>query len=131
MKLSEWLQSENISQRAFAARVGASPAAVTRWVSGARKPRFDQATRIAAVTSGAVTAADFGIDNKPLPRGSTALRGWMRTADVDVAMAATLFGVDGSTVRKWLRGERTPHGDAMAKINGLAGMALGREDFRA
>jgi len=60
MKIAEWLEAENLTNIAFAERVGVSESAVSKWRRGKRLPRDPRVIgRIADVTGGAVTANDI------------------------------------------------------------------------
>ncbi|WP_442907408.1 helix-turn-helix domain-containing protein [Kaistia sp. MMO-174] len=62
MKLAAYLLTHRLTNDAFGAKVGASPAAVRKWRYGERIPRPEQMSRIAAATGGEVTAADFYVE---------------------------------------------------------------------
>lgn len=64
MKLDEYLAKTGISQPAFAADIGCTQAAVSRYVSRRRIPRPRLMARIEKVTNGAVTANDFFADER-------------------------------------------------------------------
>lgn len=60
MHLGAWLSKQNMTREAFGQLVGGKAhSTVTRWVHGVRLPRRDDMARIAVVTNGEVTAADF------------------------------------------------------------------------
>ena len=59
MKLGTYLSENGITHADFAARIGTSQAAVTRYVLEQRTPRPDVISRIMSITSGEVTANDF------------------------------------------------------------------------
>jgi len=59
MKLLSYLRETNLKQADFASRVGVTEAAVSRWCNGKGRPSWDVLARIASVSGGAVTAADF------------------------------------------------------------------------
>lgn len=59
MKLGDFLSEKTLSQAEFAALIGATQAAVSRYVAGSRMPRRNHLTRIREATAGAVTANDF------------------------------------------------------------------------
>jgi transcriptional regulator with XRE-family HTH domain len=65
MKLLSYLREANLKQADFAGRVGVTEAAVSRWCNGKGRPSWDVLARIASVTGGAVTAADFMPDAAP------------------------------------------------------------------
>lgn len=57
--LGDYLKDKNITQEAFAARVGTTQETVSKWVNGGRMPRRSHLAKIVAETAGAVTANDF------------------------------------------------------------------------
>lgn len=59
MKLSDFLSEHQISQADFANRIGATQAAVSRYLDGKRMPRRYHLARIKEATGGSVTADDF------------------------------------------------------------------------
>lgn len=59
MKLSAWISKKKLTHAAFGAMIGATQAAVSRYVSGQRVPRPRVMARIVEVTKGQVTANDF------------------------------------------------------------------------
>lgn len=59
MKLASYLLQEEISDSAFAERIGVSRQALWRYKSGDRRPEWDVLERIAHETSGQVTPNDF------------------------------------------------------------------------
>lgn len=59
MTLAEYLARHNISQADFAAQIGATQAAVSRYASGARMPKAAHMASIRSATHGTVTADDF------------------------------------------------------------------------
>lgn len=63
MTLANWLKSQALNQGAFAAKIGATQTAVSRYCSGKRIPPRHIMRRIVEVTDGAVTPNDFyGVD---------------------------------------------------------------------
>lgn len=71
MQLSEWLKLRNITAAEFAGRIGVSPMAVSRYLSGQRRPDWDIVLpKIVKETGGAVTANDFL--SPPVPQQSVA-----------------------------------------------------------
>lgn len=60
MKLAEYLDLHGIKRRDFARRIGVSNGWVTSLCDGTGWPSRDVAEKIAAETSGDVTADDFG-----------------------------------------------------------------------
>lgn len=73
MQLVEYIKSSGATIPEFAESVGATPAAVYKWISGERRPRDFR--KIVSVTGGLVTANDFygheerGIDFDKLEQG--------------------------------------------------------------
>lgn len=59
MTLTAYLREHGLTHADFAARIGATQAAVTRYANGARKPSLDKIIAIERVTSGSVRAIDF------------------------------------------------------------------------
>ena len=60
MTLTEYLETENLSPAAFAARLeDASEGAVRKWMTGERMPKRPQMIEIYRVTNGLVTPNDF------------------------------------------------------------------------
>lgn len=59
MKLSLWLERENISAAAFAGRIGVSRQSLHRYCTGERRPEWATIPKIISETGGAVTADDF------------------------------------------------------------------------
>lgn len=59
MKLAEYLKNTNQTVTAFAAKLGVTQSAVTKWALGKTFPRKNALDRIAALTAGQVTANDF------------------------------------------------------------------------
>lgn len=59
MRLADYLSTNEISDAAFASRIGVSRQALHRYRRGERMPRPDQLHRIREATDGAVTADDF------------------------------------------------------------------------
>lgn len=59
MKLADFLSATGMTHAAFAARIGVSQAAVSRYAAGLRVPGPEQMARIAAATGSTVTANDF------------------------------------------------------------------------
>lgn len=59
MTLAQYLDQHEIKAEQFAALIGTSQAAVSRYMTGARHPRPDVMRRIIAATDGMVTANDF------------------------------------------------------------------------
>lgn len=60
MKLAAWLNENGVKRRDFAQRIGVSNGWVTCLCDGTGWPSREIAEKIAAETSGAVTADDFG-----------------------------------------------------------------------
>lgn len=59
MRLGTWLEQRKITHDDFAAIIGTSRAAVSRYVSGERVPAKKVMPHIVQATGGAVTANDF------------------------------------------------------------------------
>ncbi|GLK69210.1 helix-turn-helix domain-containing protein [Hansschlegelia plantiphila] len=59
MTLSGYLAKTGLSHSAFAALIGTSQAAVSRYVLGKRTPRPEHMARITEATGGQVTPNDF------------------------------------------------------------------------
>lgn len=66
MKLSDYLTSNAISRREFAATVGITEAALCRYISGIRTPRPQIVRAIMTASGGVVTPNDF-IQLEPAP----------------------------------------------------------------
>jgi len=65
MRLTDYLRQHELTHTEFAAMIGATQAAVTRYVNGRRKPSLDKLILIERVTAGAVRALDFANDPAP------------------------------------------------------------------
>ncbi len=59
MDLGEYLRQNEMTQEAFAQRVGTDQASVSRWISGKRFPTRSAIVAIKRATRGMVTANDF------------------------------------------------------------------------
>lgn len=59
MKLSEFLETKELTPQAFAGLLPVSGEAVRLWLNGDRTPRPAQMQRIMEITEGAVTPNDF------------------------------------------------------------------------
>ncbi len=59
MTLTEYLSTNNLTQAAFAERVGVSAEAVNQWVKGKRFPRPESIMDIERETAGQVRVADW------------------------------------------------------------------------
>lgn len=57
--LGRWLLERDVTQTQFAKYVGASPAAVCRWINGSRTPNLRDAIQIRRLTGGAVSLDDW------------------------------------------------------------------------
>jgi len=68
MKISDWLEAQEISDSDLAERIGVSRQALYRYKAGHRTPRPSIIHRIREATNGAVTADDF----LPDPKGEVA-----------------------------------------------------------
>jgi transcriptional regulator with XRE-family HTH domain len=60
MRLSSFLSERGMTRAEFAAEVGVHPVTVSKWCSGAMRPRWNFIDAIQRITGGAVTATDFG-----------------------------------------------------------------------
>jgi len=60
MKLAAYLQENNLTPSAFAARIGSPASTVTRLLRGERSPGINLLMKIKVATHGAVTPDDFG-----------------------------------------------------------------------
>lgn len=70
MRLTDYLREHKLTHTGFAAKIGATQAAVTRYVNGRRKPSLDKLLIIERVTGGAVQARDFA--DEPIAGNDTA-----------------------------------------------------------
>jgi putative transcriptional regulator len=59
MNLASYLKIKNVGRREFAALIGVSEVAVTRYLKGDRVPRQKHLMRIVEATNGEVTPNDF------------------------------------------------------------------------
>jgi DNA-binding transcriptional regulator YdaS (Cro superfamily) len=59
MQLSEWLKSNGIKRKVFAARIGVSPQTITGWCEGSFWIAKDKAQKIFDETGGQVTPTDL------------------------------------------------------------------------
>ena len=59
MQLREYLNTSGLKVSALAATLGVAETTVYRWMSGRRRPSFDQMRAVCAVSLGAVTPNDF------------------------------------------------------------------------
>lgn len=59
MKLQTYIEKASITQEQFAASLGVTQAAVSRWIQGKKLPRPEAMKRISEITSGEVTPNDF------------------------------------------------------------------------
>lgn len=59
MTLQDYLAEHRLTQAGFATRVGATQAAISRWVNGSRLPAWPHLVRINQATDGRVTPNDF------------------------------------------------------------------------
>jgi DNA-binding transcriptional regulator YdaS (Cro superfamily) len=59
MTLTEYLSTNNLTQSAFAERIGVSSEAVNQWVKGKRFPRPESIMDIERETGGKVRVADW------------------------------------------------------------------------
>ena len=65
MKLGEWLKQEEITQAAFAERIGSGQGHVSDLVHGKVRPRLESIARIQTATNNAVTAQDWMDATRP------------------------------------------------------------------
>lgn len=59
MKLAKYLETKNLTQTAFAAKVGVTQVAMNRYVRGERTPSVEIIAAIHKATKGAVTLNDW------------------------------------------------------------------------
>lgn len=59
MKLGNYLAEQQLTQTAFAERIDTTPANVSRWIDGTRRPSGRMLMRIMLETDKAVTFDDF------------------------------------------------------------------------
>ena len=59
MKLKTYIETEELTEAAFARKIGVSQVAVNRYCAGHRLPGRSVMQKIAAETNGAVTPNDF------------------------------------------------------------------------
>ena len=59
MKLSDWMQAENLSDRDVAEKIGSTPQSVQLYRTGKRVPLPDKMLAISMTTRGEVRANDF------------------------------------------------------------------------
>ncbi|KIU33269.1 hypothetical protein SR39_13580 [Methylobacterium radiotolerans] len=59
MRLTDYLRQQKLTHSEFAALIGATQAAVTRYANGRRMPSLGKLIRIERATGGAVRAIDF------------------------------------------------------------------------
>lgn len=67
MQLRAYLESTGESRETFARRIGIAPAALYRYLAGARIPRQDVMRRIVEATAGAVQPNDFFACDRQAP----------------------------------------------------------------
>ncbi len=67
MKLTDWLESQNLTASAFADQLGVSVSTVTRCMNGQRRPEWQTLDAIYKATGGQVTPNDFLSDDTALP----------------------------------------------------------------
>ncbi len=67
MKLTDWLESQNLTASAFADQLGVSVSTVTRCMNGQRRPEWQTLDAIYKATGGQVTPNDFLSDDMALP----------------------------------------------------------------
>src|SRR5690606_26131874 len=66
MKLTDWLESQNLTASAFADQLGVSVSTVTRCMNGQRRPEWQTLDAIYKATGGQVTPNDFLSDEAAL-----------------------------------------------------------------
>jgi DNA-binding transcriptional regulator YdaS (Cro superfamily) len=59
MKLKDYIEKNGVKKIDFAAKIGASPSALTCWMNGSRTPRPEFMRAIWCETKGKVTPNDF------------------------------------------------------------------------
>ena len=59
MKLREYLDTSGLKVSALAATLGVAETTVYRWMSGRRRPSFEQMRAVCAVSLGVVTPNDW------------------------------------------------------------------------
>ncbi len=59
MILDAWLQQAGMTEQALATKVGVTQSAIHKYRRGQRRPNYERAQQISAVTGGAVTIADL------------------------------------------------------------------------
>lgn len=67
MTITEFIAETELTDAAFAARIGVSRQALHRYKTGERRPEWGVIERIVAATNGAVTANDF-LPSADVPR---------------------------------------------------------------
>lgn len=72
MKLSEWLETQNLSDAEFGRRIGKTHSTVLRLKRGEIRPSMDTVEVIRSETNGAVTGDDFLPPFTPRPSGPDA-----------------------------------------------------------
>lgn len=114
MKLSGYLQAQGLTLQAFGHRVGVSHTTILRWSTGKAAPRGRaMLKRIAEMTGGQVTAADFFPEAVPLRPGlaeqqapfmeEAAALGLDATA---IAARALAQAIQAEKARRWLEANR-------------------------
>jgi transcriptional regulator with XRE-family HTH domain len=116
MKLSNWLQKNGIARAAFAREVGVSPASVSRWCDGSRRPERSQFDAISRATGGEVGVSDF-FDLACEPRDwRCRVRAWMLQNNIRTRDLARALRVTETTTASWLCGNRRPSVAAAVRI---------------
>lgn len=67
MKLGDWLKQHEVTQAAFAARIGSDQGHVSDLVRGKVRPHLETVSLIAHHTQGAVGAQDWLLSKKRVP----------------------------------------------------------------
>lgn len=68
MKIAQYLQANNITQTAFAEKIGVTQASMNRYVRGERTPSAGKMNAIHMATKGAVTLSDWVKDDLSQPQ---------------------------------------------------------------
>ena len=131
MTLDQWISSKGLTRRGVAADLGVSPACVTRWCSGERRPGPGHALAIERLTGGFVPAKGWGIAAAD-DDASTAVRflaDWILQRGLTVTEAARDLGFPPMTFRTWFEG-RIPSKANLDRLSDAVGVQLARSDFQ-
>lgn len=117
MRLLTYLRSTDTTRAAFARAVGVSPATVTRWCDGSRRPDPRQLRAIMRVTRGRVGPDDF-YDLACSPRDWRChVRAYAARNGLAMADIAMQIGVTDTTLSKWMmRAGRGPSLDSALRL---------------